>query len=80
MAKGKVKIVPASLVMLVFLTAILGVMVTGLAPLIRVAGTVDEASFPKVLRSATWVFTLPPRAVGGMVGIVGDNWGKDITC
>ena len=75
-AWGRVNTVPPRLPALAFLTANMGVIVTGVAPLIAVAGTVDSTFFPRVLRSITLLFTLPPRAVGAMVGIVGDSGGR----
>lgn len=54
----------------------MGVTVIGEAPLIAVAGTAGSIFFPRVLRSITLLFTLPPRTVGAMVGMVGDIWGR----
>jgi len=75
-AWGRVNTVPPRLLALAFLTANMGVIVTGVAPLIVVAGIAGSTFLPRVLRSITLLFTLPPRAVGAMVGMVGDSWGR----
>jgi hypothetical protein len=56
----------------------MGVIVTGVGPLIMIVVTLRLAFFPRVLRSKTLLFTTPPRAVGAMVGILGETWGKEI--
>ena len=76
-AWGRVTTDPARLVELAFLTANIGVIVTGDAPLIVAVLTLSAAFFPSVLRSFTAVFTLPPSEVGAMVGMVGESLGRD---
>jgi len=71
-------VLPATLLVLVFLTANMGVMVIGVAPIKAVAGTVDTAFFPRVLRSITLLVISLPRAAGAIVGMVGESWGRVI--
>jgi hypothetical protein len=78
MAKGKVKTVPAFVVTFAFLTENMGVIVTGLAPVIIVGDTFNLAFLPNVLRSNTSFFSLPANAVGATDGIFGETWGKAI--
>jgi len=77
MACGRVTTEPAMLVTLAFLTENMGVMVTGEAPLIVVVWMPSWAFFPRVLRSTALLFTLPPRAVGAIVGMVGETLGRE---
>ena len=56
----------------------MGVMVIGVAPIKAVAGTVDTAFFPRVLRSITLLVISLPRAAGAIVGMVGESWGREI--
>ena len=76
-AWGRVMTDPARLVELAFLTANMGVIVTGDAPLIVAVLTLRAAFRPRVLRSFTAVFTLPPSEVGAMVGMVGETLGRE---
>ena len=71
-------VLPATLLVLVFLTANMGVMVIGVAPFMVVAGTVDTTFFPRVLRSIALLVILLPRAAGAIVGMLGESWGREI--
>jgi hypothetical protein len=61
--------------------AIVGVRVIGVPAFISEAGICGLVNvLPMVLRSMTALFTFPPNAVGGTVGIVADNRGSITGC